>query len=133
MLYLADLPGGEPRCVTPGEGYVANPEWSPDGRWIAFTSDASGGGDVYVMPAPGGESRRLTYHSGEDTVLGWEDDRVLFLIPGRGGSGLLGARRRVLRAEIPFRPSWPSGGRLHPETGPPWWLRHYRGSASSSL
>lgn len=139
MLYLADLPGGEPRCVTPGEGYVANPEWSPDGRWIAFTSDASGGGDVYVMPAPGGESRRLTYHSGEDTVLGWEDDRVLFLSSREGGgeavySVPVAGGTPELRIPVPARSLALLEEGFILETGAtPWWLRHYRGSASSSL
>ena len=37
-----------------------NPAWSPDGRWIAFTSDRDGDTKVYVMDADGSNVRRLT-------------------------------------------------------------------------
>lgn len=42
------------------------PAWSPDGRWLAYISNrqASMGqehGDLYVVPADGGESMRLTF------------------------------------------------------------------------
>ena len=39
-----------------------DPTPSPDGKWIAFTSDRGGHGatQVYVMPAEGGAPRRLT-------------------------------------------------------------------------
>ncbi|MEM7227984.1 MAG: PDZ domain-containing protein [Planctomycetota bacterium] len=37
------------------------PTWSPDGRWIAYFSDASGEYDLYVTQSDGkGETRRLT-------------------------------------------------------------------------
>src|SRR5262249_8458120 len=39
------------------------PVWSHDGRQIAFASDRHGNFDIYVMPATGGEPRRLTFHS----------------------------------------------------------------------
>jgi dipeptidyl aminopeptidase/acylaminoacyl peptidase len=52
----------EPRRLTFGGARDANPRWSPDGRWLAFTS---GRGDdpaqLFVLPVDGpGESRRLT-------------------------------------------------------------------------
>ncbi len=54
--------GEEPRQLTAGAKRDANPRWSPDGRWLAFTS--ARGDDpaqLFVLPADGpGESRRLT-------------------------------------------------------------------------
>jgi Tol biopolymer transport system component len=41
----------EPLVVT--EFNEAHPEFSPDGRWLAYTSDESGGPEVYVRPYPG--------------------------------------------------------------------------------
>jgi tricorn protease len=56
------------------------PKFSPDGKSIAFTGDYDGNTDVFVMPAAGGEPRRLTYHPGADLVLAWTPDgkKILF-------------------------------------------------------
>jgi len=53
----------EPRKLTAGAKRDATPRWSPDGRWLAFTSargdDAA---QLFVLPADGpGESRQLTH------------------------------------------------------------------------
>lgn len=37
-----------------------DPRWSPDGKWIAYLSDATGEYELYTMPAEGGEAKRLT-------------------------------------------------------------------------
>jgi Tol biopolymer transport system component len=39
------------------------PVWSHDGKWIAFASDRYGNFDIFLMPATGGEPKRLTYYS----------------------------------------------------------------------
>ncbi|HHQ47788.1 MAG TPA: protease, partial [Acidobacteria bacterium] len=56
------------------------PVFSPDGTMIAYTGDYDGNADVYVVPAAGGEPRRLTYFPGDDVALGWTPDgtRVVF-------------------------------------------------------
>jgi len=41
-----------------------------DGNWIAFSGQYGGNTDVYVMPATGGQPRRLTWHPGADVVQG---------------------------------------------------------------
>jgi len=139
MLFLVSAEGGDPRCLTPGEGFVTNPSWSPDGEWIAFSNSVTGEGDVYVMPGTGGASTRLTFHSGEDAVAGWEGQAVLFRSSREGGNDWVYSvpvtgGTPVLR--IPA--SVNSLARLQHgfviETGStPWWRRHYVGSASSSL
>jgi tricorn protease len=56
------------------------PCFSPDGSQIAFTVTHDGNADVYTIPANGGRPHRLTYHPGDDLVLGWSRDgkQVLF-------------------------------------------------------
>src|SRR2546430_4139009 len=66
--YLGDLwlvkdDGSDPRRLTSHAAREVHPRFSPDGRWIAFSSDRYGNDDVFVMPAGGGPARRLTYHS----------------------------------------------------------------------
>ncbi len=55
--------GGVARRLTTDPGYDEMPRFSPDGQWIAFTASYQGNQDVYVIPAAGGNARRLTFHS----------------------------------------------------------------------
>jgi tricorn protease len=82
--YLWSVPreGGEARQLTTG-GHETNPLFSPDGKWIAFTGQYDGNADVFVMPADGGEPKRLTWHPAPDVVVGWTPDskKILFHSP----------------------------------------------------
>ena len=62
-LYTAPLSGGEARRLTSHIGYEIFPRFSPDGKTIAFTGEYDGNREVYVIPAGGGDPRRLTYTS----------------------------------------------------------------------
>ena len=79
--YLWSVPraGGEARQLTTG-GHETRPKFSPDGTWIAFTGQYDGNVDAYVMPADGGEPKRLTWHPDPDVVVGWTPDGKKVLI-----------------------------------------------------
>ncbi|HEY2545858.1 MAG TPA: PDZ domain-containing protein [Candidatus Acidoferrum sp.] len=79
--YLWSVPreGGEARQLTTG-GHEGRPKFSPDGNWIAFTGQYDGNIDAYVMPADGGEPKRLTWHPDPDVVVGWTPDGKKVLI-----------------------------------------------------
>jgi tricorn protease len=74
-IWTVGLHGGDARFLV--DGY--DPHFSPDGSMIAYTAHPDGNDDVYVIPAAGGQARRLTYHGG-DFAVGWTPDgrRVLF-------------------------------------------------------
>jgi tricorn protease len=78
-LWIVGREGGDARRLTTGL-HATDPAFSPDGTQLAFTGEAQGNQDVYVMPAAGGPVRRLTYHPGPDHVVGWAPDgkHVLF-------------------------------------------------------
>lgn len=82
-LWKVSREGGEAIRLTAGPGIKRGPQFSPDGNWIAFTGEYDGTLNVYVMPALGGTPRRLTFHSGPDTAVGWTPDgkNVLFASP----------------------------------------------------
>jgi tricorn protease len=79
-IWVVDRNGGEARRLTDGDTTYQSPHFSPDGKWIAFSARINSNTDVYIMPAEGGPSRRLTYHPLPDVVLGWSGDgsKVLF-------------------------------------------------------
>ncbi len=67
-LWTADLNGRNPRQMTIEAEVVNLPVFSPDGKWIAFSAQRDGNVDLYLIPAEGGQSRRLTWHPGPDLV-----------------------------------------------------------------
>lgn len=84
-IWVAPRAGGAARRLTSFQGLTANPHFSPDGRWIAFSGEYAGNFDVYVVSAEGGEPKRLTWHPGADMVQGWTPDgRTILFSSGRG-------------------------------------------------
>ncbi len=65
-----------------------DPSWSPDGRWIAYLSDASGEYELYVMQSDGkAESRRLTHDGGRYRYTGsWSPDSKLITFSDKSGA-----------------------------------------------
>ena len=55
-----------------------HPQFSPDGRWLAFTSDESGREDVYVQSFPDARTRRLVSSGGGSYPRWSRDGRQLF-------------------------------------------------------
>ncbi|RMF15812.1 MAG: amidohydrolase, partial [Alphaproteobacteria bacterium] len=59
-IYAMPIAGGEAKALTHGLAWDFQPRFSPDGRHIAFISDAGGGENVWVMDADGGNARQVT-------------------------------------------------------------------------
>lgn len=61
-IWIMNASGGEPTRFTTNDEGDRVPQWSPDGRTIAFLSRRPGSDftQVYLIPASGGEARRLT-------------------------------------------------------------------------
>jgi tricorn protease len=79
-LWVAPREGGRARRLTSTPGVESDPHFSPDGQWIAFTSNRSGVNAVYVVSAEGGMPRRLTWYPAASHARGWTPDgsRVLY-------------------------------------------------------
>ena len=60
--------------VTTGNQLVVTGDLSPDGRWLTFDSNIEGTSNIYVMPAGGGEARRLTHSPGEHWAPSFSPD-----------------------------------------------------------
>ncbi|MBO0720082.1 MAG: S9 family peptidase [Blastocatellia bacterium] len=60
QIWMANADGGDAYQMTFGEKPSTNPDWSPDGKWIAFTSSRSGKNNLYLMRSTGGEAEMIT-------------------------------------------------------------------------
>ncbi len=60
-LYKASINGGAATRLTSHVGYEMLARFSPDGKSIAFTGEYDGNREVYMIPAEGGEPKRMTY------------------------------------------------------------------------
>lgn len=73
-IWSADVNGGNAARITALEGEEINPRVSPDGKWLAFSSNQYGNYDVYVMPINGGQIKQLTFHQAKDEIESWSWD-----------------------------------------------------------
>ena len=53
--------GGEGRVISAHPGHYLEPQFSPDGQFIYFTSDRGGSPQIYRVPAGGGNPERVTF------------------------------------------------------------------------
>jgi tricorn protease len=123
------------------------PRFSPDGRWIAFSSNRYGNNDVFIIPATGGTPKRLTYHTGNDEVVNWSRDSQSVLFRAARGDGAFpnvatlyeisvnGGQEKALPLDWGYWGDYsPDGKSLVFNRHPAVWSRqHYRGSFAADL
>jgi tricorn protease len=145
-LWLVNEDGSNPRRLTVHTARDSNPRFSPDGRWIAFSSDRYGNTDVFIIPAAGGEPKQLTFHSAGDTVVGWSRDSKRVIFSSARGR-VFGGTPNLLEVSVdggleqPLPTDWgtyasysPDGKKLAFNRHPAAWSRkHYRGSYAADL
>jgi tricorn protease len=73
-IWIADKKGGEAKRITSTPAIEQDPHFSPDGKWIAFTSNRSGMSQVYMVSAEGGIPTRLTWYPASSYARGWSPD-----------------------------------------------------------
>ena len=59
-IYTLPVAGGEAKAIASGIAWDMQPRYSPDGKWIAFTSDRSGGDNLWIMNRDGSEPKQVS-------------------------------------------------------------------------
>lgn len=81
-VWLARADGSEARQFTRGDKSATSPAFSPDGRWLAFSSSRGGKNQVWVIPVDGGEARPVTDAESGTGSFQWSPDgtRIAYLM-----------------------------------------------------
>jgi serine/threonine protein kinase/Tol biopolymer transport system component len=75
---VLDLETRDVSTVAGTPGWDGNPVYSPDGRWLAFASEESGRGEIYVTRAGGGERWPVSAKGGYGPRWSPDGDEILF-------------------------------------------------------
>src|SRR5690625_2291918 len=79
--------GGQALRITALEGQEKNPVLSPNGKWLAFTSNQYGNDDVFVLSLETGVISQLTFHQAADKVESWSwDSKTIYFTSNRYNS-----------------------------------------------
>lgn len=85
-LVVSPVSGLDERREVSTPGFT--PRWSPDGKWLAYTTSypEGGGGDVWIVSPSLAERRRLTNQSEQMYGLSWSADSASIVFSGRVGN-----------------------------------------------
>lgn len=146
-IWVTPKSGGEAKRITSTPATEDNPHFSPDGQWLAFSSDRSGVAQVYVVSAQGGSPTRLTWYPAASYPRGWTTDGKQVLYASSRETAPAGYNR-LWTVSVKGGPSallpapWgydgryaPDGNKLVVDRVSRWdseW-RHYRGGQNTPL
>ena len=59
-IYIMPISGGTAKLLTGGAAFDVQPRFSPNGKYISYTSDKSGGDNIWMMNRDGSGKRQIT-------------------------------------------------------------------------
>lgn len=120
VLFISNADGSGERPLLPPTSVDYNPSWSPDGQWIAFTSERNGSADLYRVKPDGTALERLTDDPAYDDQAAFSPDtkQIVFVTTRANGHAnlwILDLSTRKARALTSgtggdFRPAWSPDG-----------------------
>jgi len=147
--YLGDIwtaheNGQNVQRLTVNKARDVYPRFSPDGKWIAFSSERNGNLDVFIIPAAGGTAKQLTSHSADDSVLGWSPDSRAVLFSSNRGEDFMpqlylvnteGGMPWKAGPDMGVQASYsPDGKRIaYNQKGQVYWRKYYRGAYQTDV
>ncbi len=146
-VWIVPSDGGQARRLTNHPASDSNPQFSPDGKQIAFVSDREAHNQVYVMPVDGGVPQRLTHHTEGYRIEGWYPNGESLLVSSSRDHHWRSAQR-FYRLPVDGESTEtllfdaygndasvaPDGKRiLFVREGERWWRKGYTGSRSAQV
>jgi Tol biopolymer transport system component len=99
-IFEADPDGSNLKRLTDAPGYDAEGSYSPDGKFIVFTSMRDGDQEIYVMNADGTDQKRLTSGKGYDGGPFFSPDGKSIVYRGdRRGDDKMNLQLRLINAD----------------------------------
>jgi WD40 repeat protein len=119
-LFIASADGSDEHPLPGTTDVDYDPAWSPDGGWIAFTSERNGSADLYRMKPDGAGVERLTDSPAYDDQAAFSGDgqQIVFVTTRANGTAdlwTLDVRTHHAKALTSgpggdYRPSWSPDG-----------------------
>jgi tricorn protease len=144
-LWTVPVVGGVATRLTIHETIDYSSRWSPDGKWIAFSSFRNGHADIFLIPSTGGEVRQVTAYAGLNLVTDWSDDGSKLLFYSQRDTRTLSLFTIDLHTRALKQVGSDSETLRYPTISPdhkflayvrggfPWSRPWYRGSAAASV
>jgi TolB protein len=120
-LYISKADGSEEHPLIQPGALDYNPAWSPDGKWIVFTSERAGSADLFRVRPDGTGLERLTDDPAYDDQAAFSPDgkQIVFVTTRADGTADLWILDPETRKAKPltsgpggdFRPSWSPDGK----------------------
>ncbi|HLA90186.1 MAG TPA: S41 family peptidase [Gemmatimonadaceae bacterium] len=144
-IWLVEADGSNPRRLTNNIARDFSPRFSPDGRWIAFTSARTGNDDVFLVSTTGGEPRQLTWFSGADQALAWTPDGKGVILSSARGTSPWGSPLYVQPVDgsvaRPLGMGFARAGQMNADGSmiafnrnlPSTWRKEYRGNSAATI
>ena len=143
-IWTADENGQNVQRLTVNRARDVYGRFSPDGKWIAFSSERNGNLDVFIIPSEGGAARQLTFHSADDTVLGWRPDSQAVLFSSNRGEDFTpqlylvnveGGMPTKAGTDMGVQAAYSRDGRrlAYNPKSQVYWRKYYRGASQSDI
>jgi Tol biopolymer transport system component len=83
-LWYMPLSDGEPKPLLQAQWFVRNAQFSPDGRWLAYSANETGDWEVYVAPFPSVNGKWQVSRGGGGEPRWRRDGKELFYLSSEG-------------------------------------------------